>query len=138
MQQVAPNLLGPCGSYSAGHNVHWIHAKRALLTLPEATPVTATCDGSNVLVTLDGVTTAYRNHRPNLVADGLLAATGPCLLLKHSLLGVPHRDTYLTFYLALASEPWRPCSGEQALDVEVAELLSDDSVGMRLRGNEAD
>ena len=99
-----------CGSFHAGHDIHWIQALRAK-DLPEKGEVTgegsASVDSEGwITISLDDGRTERRwNHDPTRLAKALEAYGSRVLLRTLSVLGVPHEGGRYVFSVDRAPSP---------------------------------
>jgi hypothetical protein len=97
MSEIWWNLSGTdnrCHSYGAGHWVHWIQHKLSVQQPGPVIPVTASVDGSGVVLLERGdLSLVSWNHRPALVRAALQRSGGPALWKpRWHLLVVPTGD----------------------------------------------
>jgi len=129
-----------CGSFHAGHDIHWIQALRAK-DVPEKGEVTgegwASVDSEGwITISLDDGRTERRwNHDPTRLAKALEAHGSRVLLRTLSVLGVPHEGGRYIF--SVDRRP-SPCpSADEDLDGEsLVEQLTKRG-GFTISGKEA-
>lgn len=117
MSEIVWSLKGTdtrCDSYGPGHLVHWIQYKHSVREPGPVIPVTASLDDDGViLLERNDLLLMGWNHRPELVAAGLLASRGAAVWQpRWRLLLVPPGDRVdgasNAFYFA-ALDQRRPC-----------------------------
>ncbi|WP_305095042.1 hypothetical protein [Prescottella sp. R16] len=97
-----------CGSYGAGHHVHWIQARKAFESETEI-EVTAVVDSDGLIrATVGDEVTWFRNHDPDGVAATLLGADSRVVLRGFNVLQI-HTPAGRALYSIEESDQWQPC-----------------------------